>query len=56
MKKYAEYYYTTKKEKDGYSWAIRNVKGEILQVSEEFETTKRLAEMDAEENIQEYYS
>lgn len=56
MRKYAEYYYTTRKEKQGYSWAIRNVEGEVLQHSEEFFTTKELAETSCEEHIQEYYS
>lgn len=55
MTKYADYYYTTKKNDNGHSWAIRNVDGEVLQESEESLPTKELAEIDCQEHIQEYY-
>lgn len=55
MNIYRNYYYTTKKEEQGYSWTIRNKEGESLQVSEEFFDTESLAVEDCIENIQEYY-
>lgn len=54
--KYKEYYYTTKKMVDGYIWRIRNKGGEILEASEESFITKREAELDAQEHIDEYWS
>lgn len=53
--KYKGYYYTTRKEVDGHIWIIRNKKMEVLQVSDEFFTTKREAELDAQYNIDEYW-
>ena len=69
MKRLFNYYYTTRfegvKERNNsipvrtYSWAIRNKKGEILQTSDidrpQILNSKIEAEMDAEDNIREYY-
>lgn len=62
MKKYCDYYYTTRKLKLGYVWHIRNLNGEILQSSlddedtEEYYPNKLAAELDAKDAIQDYYT
>lgn len=71
MKKYADYYITTKRhlksERNNstpvyeYSWHIRNVKGEQLQSSfenepgDQFYDSRVVAEQQAKESIQDYY-
>lgn len=72
MKKYCDYYITTKRELIGernnstpnyeYSWSIRNKDGEELQTSldneEGFQTfvSKEIAEQEAKEAIQDFYN
>lgn len=71
MKKYCDYYITTKKHVAGernnstpmyeYSWYIRNKEGESLQSSlgnedgEQFYVSREVAEQQAKEAIQDYY-
>lgn len=56
MTKHKGYYYTTAKAPDGgYVWRIRNKDGEVLQIADKPSATKKDAEIDAEEHINEYY-
>lgn len=62
MKKYCDFLFTTKKEKDGYVWKILNDKREVLQSSldnedpeDRYFENKIQAELDCREAIQEYY-
>ncbi len=63
MKKYADYYLTTKKFPEGYKWFIRDKDGAELESSsdnldemnEEYFETKEMAEQAGIESIQEYY-
>jgi hypothetical protein len=61
MKKYCDYYFTTKKMGLGYAWFIRNEKGEVLEssldeeVGECYYENKKVAEQEAREAIQDHY-
>lgn len=62
-RKYADYYYTTKKEKEGYVWKILNKEGEVLESSldnedkdDQYLETETAARMDAIHAIQDHYS
>ena len=71
MKKYCDYFFTTKAHKDKevakkiwsykYSWYIRNEKGEQLQSSldneegEQYYDSEQVAEQECKEAIQDYY-
>lgn len=65
MTKFKDYYYTIKiawrdeRNKNAsikfYSWCIRNKEGEVLQQSENSIRGKEEAQIDCEENINEYY-
>lgn len=65
MTKYKDYYYTTRLEEVSsrnnssvlkyYSWAIRNKEYEVLHTSTENCLWKEAAEIEAQENIDEYY-
>jgi hypothetical protein len=72
MKKYCDYFFTTKRHLKGeisnttavyhYSWHIRNEKGEELQSSfanedgEQYYDSREVAEQQAKEAIQDYYN
>lgn len=72
MKKYCDYFFTTKRHLKGeiakniftyhYSWHIRNEKGEELHSSlgnedgEQYYDSREVAEQQAKEAIQDYYS
>lgn len=61
MEKYKGYYYSTRKNIDGmYVWYIRSAKNkdgnrEVLQISDEVFSSKSDAEINCQENIDEYY-
>lgn len=63
--KYKEYYYAAKVQETSsrnnatplkhYGWNISNKEGEVLQSSTELQTSKKDAEQDARDHIDEYY-
>lgn len=56
MKKYKEYYYTTRKNIDGqFKFYVRNKEKEVLEISEDVYCSKEEAELAAQDIIDEYY-